>query len=319
MATVSSGSQIVILYDSDIVKGNHTKVMSEKIQAHTLQEIETRIYMLRGIQVMLDTHLAEFYDVKPIRLREQVKRNLARFPSNFMFQLTDEEVENMVSQNAIPSRQHLGGALPYVFTEQGVAMLSAVLRSETAIKVSIQIMNAFVEMRKILVNHQGLLQRMDRFELKQAEHEQKFEKVFSALEAGAGVPKQGIYFDGQTFDAYHFAAKLVRSAKTSIRLVDNYVDDSVLLLLTKREKGVSATLYCKNPSKSLLQDLKKHNEQYPSIELKHFDKSHDRFLIIDDQQVYHIGASLKDLGKKWFAFTELNVEAVTVIAKIKSL
>jgi phage regulator Rha-like protein len=283
---------------------------------------------------MVDRDLAEMYGVETRMLNQAVKRNIDRFPEHFRFQLSESEFENLTSQSVtsnegsqnlrsqiVTSSAEHGGRryFPFVFTEQGVAMLSAVLRSETAIKVSIQIMDAFVSMRKLLSSHDGLLQRMERFELKQADHDQKFEKVFKALESGSGLPKQGIYFDGQTFDAFNFASELIRSAKTSIRLIDNYVDDTVLMMLAKRKKNVFATLYCKNVSKSLLLDLKKHNEQYPIIEIKAFDRSHDRFLILDDEKVYHIGASLKDLGKKWFAFTELSKEAVTIIKKINSL
>lgn len=160
---------------------------------------------------------------------------------------------------------------------------------------------------------------MDNFELKQIENEQNFEKVFKALESRSDIPSQGVYFDGQTFDSYSFVSDLIRSANKSIRLIDNYIDDSVLLLLSKRKKNVLTTIYCKRFSKTLLLDIEKHNVQYPAIELQKFDKSHDRFLIIDDETVYHIGASLKDLGKKWFAFTRLSRDAVTVIEKLKEL
>lgn len=209
--------------------------------------------------------------------------------------------------------------MPYAFTEQGVSMLSAVLRSSTAIRVSLQIMDAFVEMRHTINTHAHLLGRVDRFELKLNDHDQKFEKVFKALESGSALPKQGIYFDGQTFDAFTFTADLIRSATKSIQLIDNYVDDTVLLMLSKRSKNISATIFTKNTSEALLLDLKKHNEQYAIITLKKFDKAHDRFLIIDDEKVYHIGASLKDLGKKWFAYTQLSKDAVTVIDKIKQI
>jgi phage regulator Rha-like protein len=317
--------------------------MAKEIGVIQKEKIQNLICTIRNKQIMLDKDLAEMYQVETRVLNQAVKRNIDRFPEHFRFQLTAEETEKLVTTSDrfgfLSSQQVASGSrsqnvtlnksgskrgqnikyLPFVFTEQGVAMLSAVLRSETAVKVSIQIMDAFVEMRKILSGHEGLLQRMDRFELKQADHDQKFDEVFKALEAGSGVPKQGIYFEGQTFDAFNFASGLIRSAKISIRLIDNYVDDAVLVMLAKRKEGVSATLYSKNASKVLLLDLKKHNEQYPAIELKHFDKSHDRFLIIDDKRVYHIGASLKDLGKKWFAFTELNIEAVTIIEKIKCL
>lgn len=180
-------------------------------------------------------------------------------------------------------------------------------------------MNVFVEMRKLITTHSGLIRRMDLFELKQADHDQKFEKVFKALEAGSQPVKQGVFFDGQTFDAYTFTADLIRSAKKSIQIIDNYIDDSVLLLLTKRKTDVSATIYTKTISKTLEQDVKKHNTQYEPIYVKAFDKAHDRFIIIDSNIVYHIGASLKDIRKKWFAFSIIDKDAVTIIEKIKHL
>ncbi len=192
-------------------------------------------------------------------------------------------------------------------------MLSAVLQTEIAIKVSVQIMNAFVEMRKLIASHIGLLQRMEGIEYKQLETDQKFEQVFKALERKDVIPTQGVFFDGQVFDAYELAAKIIRSAKQNIVLIDNYIDESVLALLCKRKKNVKVTLLSKNSNNSLLLDVKKANEQYPIIELKKFDKSHDRFLIIDQTEVYHLGASLKDLGKKWFAFSKMDKHSVQTI------
>lgn len=277
---------------------------------------------------MLDYHLAELYQVETKRINEQVKRNINRFPDHYMFQLTEgewsnlhsqittaEQIKNLQSQIATAKRR----TLPYVFTEQGVGMLSAVLNSEIAVSISIQIMDAFVEMRKVLSSHKELLQRMDRFEIKQADHDQKFEKVFQALESKTHLPRQGVFFNGQTFDAYSFTSELIRSAKKSIDLIDNYVDDTVLTLLDKRKNTVEACIYTKSISKQLQLDLQKHNSQYPEIGVKVFSQSHDRFMIIDKEKVYHIGASLKDLGKKWFAFAELQSDAVTIVQKIWNL
>ena len=281
------------------------------------KEIETRIYSLRGVQIMLDKDLADFYQVKPIRLREQVKRNRTRFPEDFMFQLTEEEVNLMVSQNAIPSRQYLGGYLPYVFTEQGVAALSAVLKSERAVLVSIQIIRAFVELRNLVLNNAGLFQRLDRMEVKQIEADQKFDQLFKALERREQQPEKGIFFEGQVFDAYIFVAELVKKANKSIILIDNYVDETVLILLAKRSKEVVATIYTKQINPQLKLDLKKHNEQYPAIEIKTIIGTHDRFLLIDTKELYHIGASLKDLGKKWFAFSRMDDFANEIVNRIQ--
>ena len=295
-----------------------------------------KIHLIRGIQVMLDRDLAELYGVPAKRLNEQVKRNIDRFPEEFRFQVTKEEFENLRfqngtssdaaklrSQNATSSGTHGGRRyLPYVFTEQGVAMLSAVLRSEMAVKISVQIMKAFVEMRHFVQENTLLIKEINQIKTEQIslriETDKKFEQVFDALEAGKEPPKQGVFFDGQIFDAYAFVSKLVRKAKTSIVLIDNYVDDSVLTLLSKRKKGVSARIYSKRITKQLRLDLEKHNAQYPPIKILTLDAAHDRFLILDGSAVYHIGASLKDLGKKWFAFSKIEKDAVKLIDKLES-
>lgn len=281
------------------------------------QHIESKIVMLRDVQVILDKDLASFYEVKPIRLREQVKRNPNRFPPDFVFQLTENEVDSLVSQNAIPSKQSLGGHLPYVFTEQGVAAVAGVLKSEKAAEVSITIARAFVAMRKFLFQNASVFQRLDRIELKQIQTDEKFERIFKALESGQATPDMGIFFDGQVFDAYTFAVNLIKSATQSIVLIDNYIDESVLTLLSKRNIGVSASIYTKEINKALQLDVKKHNAQYPSIEIKTFANSHDRFLIIDHKELYHIGASLKDLGKKWFAFSRMDSLINELLKRIK--
>jgi hypothetical protein len=283
------------------------------------EAIKAKIYLIRNLQVMLDKDIAALYEVKPIRLREQVQRNIERFPEDFMFQLSESEVDFMVSQNAIPSRKHLGGSLPYVFTEQGVASLAGVLKSAKAAEVHVRIMRAFVEMRKFIQHNANIFSRLDSVERRQVAFESetgnKFEKVFQALEAG-DPPKQGIFYDGQVYDAYAFVADLVRKAKNGLVLIDNYVDDSVLTLFSKRKKGVTATIYTKAISKQLALDLKKHNEQYPPITIEIFRDAHDRFLIIDEKEIYHIGASLKDLGKKWFAFSKFETGAIEMLKKL---
>ncbi len=286
--------------------------------------IKDKIYTMRGRQVMLDKDLAKLYEVKAIRLREQVKRNPKRFPSDFMFQLTDKEAVYLVSQNAIPSKKQLGGHLPYAFTEQGVANLSSVLNNDKAIDVNIQIMRAFVAMRRFISSNVQMFQRLNTVEIKQnklekkqIEHDQKFEEVFDAIQSRGIKPEKGIFFDGQIFDAYKFVSDIIRTANNSIVLIDNYVDDSVLTLFTKRHNGVNVKIYTKNLSKQLLLDLTKYNSQYPHIEIKEFEKAHDRFLIIDKKEVYHFGASLKDLGKKWFAFSRFDIDAFNLLDRIE--
>jgi len=294
------------------------------ITVYNSSTIQSKIYTIRGVQVMLDSDLAEFYRVETRRLNEQVKRNIERFPEEFMFRLTYKEYENLISQIAISSEKHGGRRkLPYVFTEQGVAMLSGVLKSNTAVKMSIQIISAFVAMRKFIINNAQIFQRIDIVEKKQLKHEmetdEKFEKVFNALQSKDIEPKQGIFFDGQIFDAYKFLSDLIRKAEKSILLIENFIDDTVLNLFTKRKKNVSVTIYTANLSKTLMTDLKKFNDQYQPIEVKEFKNSHDRFMIIDDEDVYHFGASLKDLGKKWFAFSKFEKKALEILGKLNKL
>jgi hypothetical protein len=281
------------------------------------RDIENRIFTIRGIQVMVDRDLADLYQVDTKVLNQAVKRNSNRFPEAFRFQLTkNEKVELVTNCDRLESFKH-SSYNPYVFTEQGVAMISAVLKSETAVNISIQIMQAFVSMRKFLMNNASVFQRLDQVELKLLKTDEKLEQIFKALEAGQPKPDKGIFFEGQIFDAYVFVADLIKKAKTNIILIDNYVDESVLNLLLKRSKKVSATIYTKNISNQLLQDLKKYNSQYPEINIQEFKESHDRFLIIDGKELYHIGASLKDLGKKWFAFSRMDSFVNEVLQKLK--
>lgn len=293
-------------------------------------DIQKHIYTLRGVQVMLDEELAELYGVETRVLNQAVKRNLQRFPAEFMSQLTETEWEILRSQFATSRADSLRSQnvtlknsrgqhrkyLPYVFTEQGVAMLSAVLRSETAVKVSIQIINAFVAMRRFLSVNAQVFQRLDSLEIKQIQTDQKIERVLTAIEDKSVLPRQGIFFDGQVFDAYTFACDLIRSARKRIILIDNYVDESVLVLLSKRNPQVSAQILTTSISKQLALDLKKHGQQYPAVDVQRFQLAHDRFLIIDND-IYHIGASLKDLGKKWFAFSKMAMDAIELLAKVK--
>ena len=284
----------------------------------TRQEIENQIYTIRSQQVMLDSDLARIYQVETKNLNKAVKRNTERFPASFCFQLTEEEVENLRFQFGTSSLNYGGRRyLPYVFTEQGIAMLSAVLRSEIAIKVSIEIMNAFVEMRRMLISNASLFHRLDKIELKQLEADQKFEEIFKALESHKLHSEKGIFYNGQVFDAYTFVSDIIRNAKTSIILLDNYVDDTVLTLLGKRSDNVTTTIYTKNISNQLRLDLQRYNSQYPPIEIEIFSDAHDRFFIIDNTELYHIGASLKDLGKKWFAFSRMDIEVGRMLQILK--
>jgi hypothetical protein len=281
---------------------------------------EHYIFMVRDQQVMLDRDLASLYGVETKVLNQAVKRNIARFPEPFRFQLTQLENDQLVTDcDRFASLKH-STSLPYAFTEQGVAMLSAVLRSDEAVQTSIGIMNAFVRQRQFLLHNADLFRRLDHIEKRQIAGEiktdERFEQVFKALEDKSIKPKQGIFFDGQVFDAYAFVCDLIRSASRRIILIDNYLDESVLVLLSKRKAGVTAQLLTKTISRQLAQDIDKFNAQYPAIEALAFKLAHDRFLIIDDD-IYHIGASLKDLGKKWFAFSKMEMRAIEMLAKVK--
>ena len=294
-----------------------SEILSVTINGIPMQNI---IYTFRGVQVMLDRDLAHFYAIENRALKQAVKRNTARFPDDFMFVLNDSEIELLVSQGVIPSKKYLGGARPFAFTEQGVASLSSVLQSEKSIVINIQIMRAFVAMRRFLASNAEVFQRLGVVERKQIEHkaeaDHKFEQIFNAIEERSIKPKQGIFFDGQIFDAYQFVSGLIRTARKSIVLIDNYIDDGVLTLLSKAGKKVKITVLTKDISRQLALDVKKYNEQYPAIAVKEFRNSHDRFLIIDGKTVYHFGASLKDLGKKWFAFSKFDKEAFTILDKL---
>ncbi len=282
-----------------------------------LKNIEKRIFTIRGKQVMIDRDLAELYAVQTKRINEQMKRNINRFPLRFCFQLSVNELNELVAKCDRFYKLKHSTSLPYAFTEQGVAMLSAVLKSEIAVNVSIQIIDAFVEMRKTLNQNNLIDFRIDKIERKQLETDEKFDKLFKALENEELKPDTGIFFDGQIFDAYCFVSEIIRKANKSIILIDNYIDDSVLTLLSKRKDGVKIILYTKTISNQLKLDSAKFNSQFDNLEVKLLTEAHDRFLIIDEQELYHIGASLKDLGKKWFAFSKMHSECWKVLSKLK--
>jgi phage regulator Rha-like protein len=290
------------------------------------ESIREKIYSIRGFQVMLDRDLAELYGVETKVLNQAVKRNKERFPVDFCFLLTITENAEQRSQIVTfeSRRAKYTKYLPYVFTEQGVAMLAGVLKSETAIQISISIVKAFVAMRKYIQTNAQVFQRLDIIEsnqsgmsLKLIETDKRIDKIFSLMEIGEIKPKQGIYYENQTYDAYNFVSKIVKSAEKSVLIIDNYVDDSVLTILSKRKSGVKASIYTKNISAQLKLDVKKFNEQYEPVEVLEFDNSHDRFIVIDEKIIYHFGASLKDLGKKWFGFSKMEIEAVEMLSRLK--
>lgn len=287
-----------------------------------LLPIESLIHVIRDQQVMLDSDLARLYGVETRVLNQAVKRNIERFPEDFMFQLTEEDSQNLKSQNVISS---WGGNRkpPYAFTENGVAMLSSVLRSPTAIEVNIRIMRAFTAMRSFLISNAHMFKRLETIEHNYllvnrhlSEHDRKFEEVLSRLDDKDSEPIEGFFFEGQIFDAYSLISDLIRKATRRIVLIDNYVDDRILKVLTKRKEGVSAIIYTDPRHSQISNDLRRHNAQYPRIEVRHCTNVHDRFLIIDDT-VYFIGGSIKDLGKKIVAFSQMHQNPDDILSKLR--
>lgn len=271
-------------------------------------EIQNLIYSVRGKQVMLDSDLAQLYHVETKVFNQAVKRNINRFPEHFRFQLTESEFKNLRSQ-IVTSRENdstHGGRryMPYVFTEQGIAMLSAVLKSDIAVDVSIKIMDAFVKMRNFLLSNREMFARLDRVELKQLETDKKLEEVFNYIATNTEV-KQNIFFDGQIYDAFSFIIGLISKAKKEIILIDNYVDINTLNILCKKNKGVDIIIATVGKGNLSTKDINKFNAQYPNLSVKTTTDFHDRFLIIDKAEVYHIGASIKDAGKKSFGITKI--------------
>lgn len=283
----------------------------------TGEYIQSCIYVIRGKQVILDRDLAQLYQVETSQMNRQVKRNIQRFPKDFMFQLTKDEAENLKCQNGTSSWGGDRRALPHAFTEQGIAMLAGLLRSEVAINANIAIMRAFVAMRRFLSANAGMFQRIERLEQHQMLTDQKVEQVLKRMDelAPAITPEQ-IFATGCVWDAWNYVSQLIRSAEQRIILIDNFVDERVLTLLTKRADGVSATIHSRYTQQFML-DIEKHNEQYEPIEFVQIPhKSHDRFLIIDND-VYLMGASIKDMGTSLCAITKLEMSAETVMTLVK--
>lgn len=280
-------------------------------------KVESLIFTIRGKHVLLDKDLAMLYGVETKQLNRQVKRNIERFPDDFMFQLTLEEVKLLRCQIGTAKLEKTR-YLPYAFTENGVAMLSGVLRSQTAIYVNINIMRAFNSIRHLVSTNNLVYKRIEALEYHQLKTDKRIDDVLKRLEDKSETNAQGIFFDGQIFDAYVFVSSLIKEANNEIILIDNYIDEKVLTLLNKRRKGVNATVYTAKISKQLQLDIERNNAQYETIDVKCFQKSHDRFLCVDDT-VYHIGASIKDLGKKWFAFAVLkDISPTELVNKINT-
>ena len=296
------------------------------------EEIKNLIYTIRGKQVMLDSDVAMLYHYLTKRINEAVRRNKERFPENFCFQLTTEEIENIKmpnevlnfkseknwSQFATSSKseniKHRGKKyLPYVFTEQGIAMLSGLLKNNIAVQVSINIMNAFVEMRKFLIQNGQIFERLTNIEYKLLEHDKKFNEVFNQFQVEENI-KQKIFFEGQIYDAYSLIIDIIKKANKKILIIDNYIDDSVLKMLTKKNNNVEVVILTSDKSNIQQIDIQKFNKEYPILKVAKTNKFHDRFIIIDNEEMYHLGASIKDLGKKCFGINK--IEDVEIMEKI---
>ena len=272
-------------------------------------EIESRIFTIRGMQVMLDSDLAELYGTETKFINRAVSRNQDRFLADFAFRLNDEEWSALRFQNGTLNETLSRGKHrkypPTAFTEQGVAMLSALLSTPVAIRISVEIIRSFIELRKRNHSLSIIFKKFNEIDRWKEDTELKLEAIFKALSKN-DFPSSGIFFNDQIFDAYVFSSELITKAKKSIILIDNYIDETTLVQLSKRNKKVQCTIYTEKLTSQLKLDLEKHNAQYPPIEIRILKNVHDRFLIIDEKELYHLGASLKDLGKRWFAFSRMD-------------
>lgn len=305
---------------------------------NTKLETGLKIHTFRDTQVMLDKDLAILYGVQTKRLIQQVKRNIDRFPDSFMFQLNDDEISrsqfatlnssiNSSTSETISSSRSQFATLnskqgknikyrPYAFTEQGVAMLSSILRTSTAVQTSIFIMESFVSMRKMLTSNNDFSNEIGLLKTKILDHDSKINKLLKRME-DQSFPQSGIFFNDQIFDAYVFSSELIAKARKSLILIDNYIDETTLIQLSKRNQKVSCTIYTERITEQLKLDIEKHNAQYSPIEIRILKNAHDRFIILDDKELYHLGASLKDLGKRWFAFSRMDSLTNQILSQLK--
>ena len=299
---------------------NETKNLIVKDEISN-EEIKNLIYTIRGKQVMLDSDVAMLYHYTTKNINKDVKRNIDRFPEDFCFQLTESEFQNLRFQFGTLNRKVNNGDvtrkyLPYVFTEQGISMLSGVLKNEIAVKVSVSIIRAFVEMRKFLMLNGQVFGRLTSIEHKLLEHDKKFDEVFNQLQQEENI-KQKIFFEGQIYDAYILIIDIIKKANKKILIIDNYIDDSVLKMLTKKNKNVEVIILTSDKSNIEKIDIQKFNKEYPVLKVVKTNKFHDRFIVIDNKEMYHLGASIKDLGKKCFGINR--IKDLEIIKKIINL
>ena len=310
----------------ELIMNNHIKTKSVNKNLNIVNyetiNIKNLIYYIRGKQVILDRDVAMLYNYETKKINQTVKRNIERFPENFCFQLTQDEYlflrSQLVTLNEKKGRGKHRKYLPYVFTEQGIAMLSGLLKNNIAIQVSINIMNAFVEMRNFLMINRQVFERLTNVEYKLLEQDNKLNQVFNELQKNKEKDfKQKIFFKGQVYDAYELIIDIIKTAQSKIVIIDNYIDDTILKMLQKKSKNVEVIILTSQNCNITKLDISKFNKQYPKLKITKTDKFHDRFIIIDNKKFYHCGASLKDLGKKCFGINK--IERVDFIENINKL
>ena len=291
--------------------------MENELKIINTEEIKNLIYTIRGKEVMLDSDVAMLYHYETKNVNKAMKRNIERFPEDFCFQLTDDEFKNLRFQFGTLDKKVNNGKvtrkyLPYVYTEQGISMLAGVLKNDIAIQVSISIIRAFIEMRKFISLNSQIFERLTNVEYKLLDHDKKFDKVFNELQKDEKF-KQKIFFQGQIYDAYSLVIDIIRRAKSKIVIIDNYIDDSILKILVKKNKNVEVVILTSKNSNISKLDIQKFNKEYPILKIAKTDTFHDRFIIIDNKELYHCGASIKDLGKKCFGINKM--EDIEIIKK----
>ena len=278
--------------------------------------IKNLIYTIREKQVMLDSDVAMLFEYETKDLNRNVRNNIERFPEYYCFRLTEEEYKSLRCKNFTLNKNGRGQHrkyLPYVFTEHGITMLAGLLKSDIAVNISIKIVDAFIQMRKLIIANGTMFERLTSLEYKQLENERNFNKIFSMLEKEETI-KQKIFFEGQIWDSYTLIVDIIKKANHKILIIDNYVDDSILKMLTKKKNNVEVVILTSDKSNILKLDIQKFNKEYPSLKLAKTNKFHDRFIVIDNKELYHLGASIKDLGKKCFGINK--IEDKEIINKI---
>ena len=303
-------------FPQNLVASDNKLVIQNELD---IEDIKSLIYTIRGKQVMLDSDVANIYHCETKYVNRVVKRNLERFPEEFCFQLNENEFESLrcqfVTLNENGRGQHRK-YLPYVFTEQGIAMLSALLKSDIAVSVSVNIMKAFIEMRKFLMLNGQVFERLTNIEYKLLDYDKKFDQVFNQLQLKENI-KQRIFFEGQIYDAYSLIVDIIKKANNKILIIDNYIDDSVLKMLSKKKNNVEVVILTSDKSNIENLDIKKFNKEYPMLKVSKTNKFHDRFIVIDNKEMFHLGASIKDLGRKCFGINK--IEDMEIIEKIINL